>query len=118
MNGLTNNTIVIRLIRMVRPTAMIFAKRLFTHLPITVTLSLLLLEFTGYVSNAEVQPKSALLELKIVIGPTPALLLITGILFAIFYSSAVRNMPTSSPSLRRDVNKRGSFATSRNRTLK
>ncbi len=52
---------------------------------IAVPLSLLLPEFTGYVSNAEVQPKSALLGLKIVIGPIPALLLITGILFATFY---------------------------------
>ncbi len=52
---------------------------------VAVPLSLLLLEFTGYVSNAEVQPKSALIGMKIIIGPIPALLLISGIVFAIFY---------------------------------
>ena len=52
---------------------------------IAVPLSLLLLEFTGYVSNAAEQPRSALTGLKIVIGPIPALLLLTGILFAAFY---------------------------------
>jgi GPH family glycoside/pentoside/hexuronide:cation symporter len=52
---------------------------------IAVPLSLLLLEFTGYVSNAVDQPKSALLGLKIVIGPIPAVLLLAGVIFAIFY---------------------------------
>ena len=52
---------------------------------IAVPLSLLLLEFTGYVSNAAEQPASALLGIKIVIGPIPAALLFTGIIFAIFY---------------------------------
>ena len=52
---------------------------------VAVPLSLLLLEFTGYVPNAVEQPKSALLGLKIVIGPIPAVLLFGGIIFAIFY---------------------------------
>ena len=52
---------------------------------IAVPLSLVILELTGYVSNAEVQPDSALLGIRLVIGPIPALLLITGIIFAIFY---------------------------------
>ncbi len=52
---------------------------------IAVPLSLLLLEFSGYVSNAVDQPKSALLGLKIVIGPIPAALLLAGVIFAIFY---------------------------------
>ncbi len=52
---------------------------------IAVPLSLLLLEFTGYVSNAAEQPASALFGIKIVIGPIPAALLFTGIIFAIFY---------------------------------
>jgi GPH family glycoside/pentoside/hexuronide:cation symporter len=43
------------------------------------------LEFTGYVSNAAEQPPSALLGLKIVIGPIPAAMLFAGIIFAIFY---------------------------------
>jgi GPH family glycoside/pentoside/hexuronide:cation symporter len=50
-----------------------------------VPLSLLLLEFTGYVPNAVNQPASALTGLRIVIGPIPALLLFAGILFASFY---------------------------------
>ena len=40
---------------------------------------------TGYVSNATEQPASALLGIKIVIGPIPAVLLFSGIIFAIFY---------------------------------
>jgi GPH family glycoside/pentoside/hexuronide:cation symporter len=48
-------------------------------------LSLLLLEFSGYIPNAIEQPKSALLGLKIVIGPVSAILLAAGIIFAIFY---------------------------------
>jgi len=52
---------------------------------LAVPLSLLLLEFTGYVSNAAEQPASALLGIKIVIGPIPAALLFAGILFAVFY---------------------------------
>lgn len=52
---------------------------------ITVPLVLLLLEFTGYESLASQQPDSALWGLRIVIGPIPAALLCTGILFAIFY---------------------------------
>lgn len=52
---------------------------------VAVPLSLLLMEFTGYVSNAKVQRSSAITGIKIMIGPVPALLLITGILFAIFY---------------------------------
>ena len=52
---------------------------------VAVPLSLLLLEFTGYIPNAVEQPKSALLGLKIVIGPISAVLLAAGIIFAIFY---------------------------------
>ena len=52
---------------------------------VAVPLSLLLLQFTGYVSNAAEQPKSALLGLKLVIGPIPAVLLTIGIVFAMFY---------------------------------
>lgn len=52
---------------------------------VAVPLSLLLLQFTGYVSNAAEQPKSALLGLKVVIGPIPAAMLFAGIVFAIFY---------------------------------
>ena len=52
---------------------------------IAVPLSLVILELTGYVPNSEVQPESALRGIRLVIGPIPAVLLITGILFAIFY---------------------------------
>ena len=52
---------------------------------VAVPLSLLLLEFSGYIPNAVDQPKSALLGLKIVIGPVSAALLAAGIIFAIFY---------------------------------
>jgi len=52
---------------------------------IAVPLSLMVLELTGYVANAPQQPKSTLTGLKIMIGPIPALLLFSGILFAYFY---------------------------------
>jgi len=45
----------------------------------------LVLEFTGYVPNAAQQPASALLGIRIVIGPIPAALLCAGTLFAILY---------------------------------
>jgi GPH family glycoside/pentoside/hexuronide:cation symporter len=45
----------------------------------------LILEFTGYVPNAAQQPDSALLGLRVVIGPIPAVLLCAGILFALLY---------------------------------
>lgn len=52
---------------------------------IAVPLSLMILEFTGYQSGAAVQPDSAMLGIRLVIGPLPALLLLGGIAFAIFY---------------------------------
>ena len=45
----------------------------------------LILQFTGYVPNADTQPASALTGIRIVIGPVPAVLLCLGILFAILY---------------------------------
>lgn len=52
---------------------------------IAVPLSLMILQFTGYQSGAAVQPDSAMLGIRLVIGPLPALLLLGGIVFAIFY---------------------------------
>ncbi|HSR30668.1 MAG TPA: MFS transporter [Anaerolineae bacterium] len=45
----------------------------------------LILQFTGYVPNAALQPPTALLGIRIVIGPIPAVLLCGGILFALLY---------------------------------
>ncbi|MCX7681021.1 MAG: glycoside-pentoside-hexuronide (GPH):cation symporter [Anaerolineae bacterium] len=50
-----------------------------------VPLVLLLLEFTGYIPNAAQQPASALLGIRMAIGPLPALLLCGGIIFALSY---------------------------------
>jgi len=47
--------------------------------------SLLVLQATGYQAGALVQPDSALLGIRLVIGPIPAILLIGGIVFALFY---------------------------------
>ncbi|MBC8449703.1 MAG: MFS transporter, partial [Chloroflexi bacterium] len=52
---------------------------------LAIPLVLLLLEVTGYVPNAPQQPASALLGIRIAIGPVPALFLSFGILFAILY---------------------------------
>lgn len=54
-----------------------------TSLAIPATLALL--HFTGYDGLAEQQPASALMGLRIVIGPLPALLLCVGIVFAYLY---------------------------------
>lgn len=52
---------------------------------IAIPLALLLLEVTGYVPNAAVQPSGALWGIRIVIGPIPAILLCAGIVFALRY---------------------------------
>jgi len=52
---------------------------------IAIPLALLLLEVTGYVPNSARQPANALLGIRIVVGPIPAVLLCAGILFAILY---------------------------------
>jgi GPH family glycoside/pentoside/hexuronide:cation symporter len=52
---------------------------------IAIPLALLLLEITGYVPNAAQQPDSALLGIRVLIGPIPAMLLCAGIFFAILY---------------------------------
>jgi GPH family glycoside/pentoside/hexuronide:cation symporter len=52
---------------------------------IAVPLVLLLLEFTGYIPNAEMQPASTILGIRIAIGPIPAVLLSAGIIFALRY---------------------------------
>ena len=52
---------------------------------ISVPLSLMVLQLTGYQAGSTVQPASALFGIRLVIGPIPALLLTGGILFAVFY---------------------------------
>lgn len=48
-------------------------------------LMLLVLDWTGYVAAAESQPASAILGIRLLIGPIPALFLGAGIVFALFY---------------------------------
>jgi len=52
---------------------------------IAIPLILLILQVTGYVPTAASQPDSALLGIRLAIGPIPALLLCGGIVFAILY---------------------------------
>lgn len=52
---------------------------------IAIPLALLMLDLTGYIPNAAQQPAQALLGIRLVMGPLPAVLLCTGILFAILY---------------------------------
>jgi glycoside/pentoside/hexuronide:cation symporter, GPH family len=52
---------------------------------IAIPLILLILQFTGYTPNSEVQPASAQLGIRLAIGPIPAILLCCGIAFAILY---------------------------------
>ncbi len=52
---------------------------------VAIPLVLLVLDFTGYVPNSAQQPANALLGIRIVIGPIPAVILLLGILFAVMY---------------------------------
>jgi GPH family glycoside/pentoside/hexuronide:cation symporter len=52
---------------------------------IAIPLILLLLDATGYAPNVANQLPSALLGIRLVVGPLPAVLLCAGILFAILY---------------------------------
>jgi len=52
---------------------------------IAMPLVLLVLELTSYQSNAAAQPTSAITGIRLAIGPIPALMLLTGILFAVRY---------------------------------
>jgi GPH family glycoside/pentoside/hexuronide:cation symporter len=52
---------------------------------IAIPLTLLVLQWSGYVSNAPVQKTSAITAIRILIGPVPAVLLVGGIAFAAFY---------------------------------
>jgi GPH family glycoside/pentoside/hexuronide:cation symporter len=52
---------------------------------VAIPLILLLLDASGYVPNAAQQSPSALLGIRLVVGPIPAVLLCAGILFAVLY---------------------------------
>ncbi len=52
---------------------------------IAVPLALAVLDFSGYIPNALEQPRSTLTGIRLVVGPIPAVLLVGGIIFAIFY---------------------------------
>jgi GPH family glycoside/pentoside/hexuronide:cation symporter len=52
---------------------------------IAIPLVLVLLEITGYIPNSLQQPDSAIMGIRIVVGPIPAILLCAGIIFAWLY---------------------------------
>ncbi len=52
---------------------------------IAVPMALTVLELTGYIPNADIQPLSTITGIRLVVGPIPAVLLVGGIIFAIFY---------------------------------
>lgn len=52
---------------------------------ITIPLVLLVLQFTGYTPGAAEQPARAILGIRLVIGPLPAVLLVVAIVFALLY---------------------------------
>ena len=52
---------------------------------IAVPLTLAVLDLSGYIPNAAEQPRSTLTGIRLVVGPIPAVLLVGGIVFAIFY---------------------------------
>jgi GPH family glycoside/pentoside/hexuronide:cation symporter len=52
---------------------------------ISIPLALLMLDLTGYVPNAPVQPPATVRGIQVLMGPVPAVLLCAGILFALLY---------------------------------
>lgn len=52
---------------------------------IALPIALLVLDWSGFVSNAPQQTESAVWAIRILIGPVPSVLLLGGILFAIYY---------------------------------
>ncbi|MGA2488960.1 MAG: MFS transporter [Anaerolineales bacterium] len=52
---------------------------------IIVPTTLMVLQWSGYVSNVASQKPSAILAIRVLMGPTPSLLLLAGIAFAAFY---------------------------------
>jgi GPH family glycoside/pentoside/hexuronide:cation symporter len=52
---------------------------------IAVPLALLVLQFSGYVTNSGTQPDSAILGIRIIAGPIPAIALCLGILFTALF---------------------------------
>jgi glycoside/pentoside/hexuronide:cation symporter, GPH family len=52
---------------------------------VVVPLALLVLQATGYISNAVIQPTSAINGIRVLMGPIPVVLLLVGIGFAYFY---------------------------------
>jgi GPH family glycoside/pentoside/hexuronide:cation symporter len=52
---------------------------------IAIPVTLLVMDWSGYVSNAAQQTESAVWAIRILTGPVPSVLLVGGILFAIYY---------------------------------
>ena len=52
---------------------------------IAIPLTAIMLDITNYQPNSAVQPDSAILGIRLLIGPVPAVLLIAGIFFALKY---------------------------------
>jgi GPH family glycoside/pentoside/hexuronide:cation symporter len=52
---------------------------------IAIPLTLLVLDWSGYVSNAATQKPSTILAIRLLTGPVPSVLLVGGIIFALFY---------------------------------
>jgi GPH family glycoside/pentoside/hexuronide:cation symporter len=52
---------------------------------IAIPLTLLVLDWSGFISNAPQQSESAVWTIRILIGPVPSVLLLAGIIFAIYY---------------------------------
>jgi GPH family glycoside/pentoside/hexuronide:cation symporter len=52
---------------------------------IAIPLALLVLDWSGYVSNAAHQPESAVTAIRVLTGPVPAVMFLAGIAFAAFY---------------------------------
>ena len=52
---------------------------------VAIPLALLIMDASGYISNTEIQPASAIGAIRLLMGPIPAIFLLGGIAFAIIY---------------------------------
>lgn len=79
---------------------------------IAIPLTAFVLEFTGYIPNSLSQPESAMLGIRFLMGPIPALFLIIGIMFALRYPLERKefNAIVDKLELQRAAKKQGSIS--------
>jgi GPH family glycoside/pentoside/hexuronide:cation symporter len=75
---------------------------------LSIPLVMLMLEWTGYIANAEVQPHCVIFGLQMLIGPIPAVCLVIGIILASLYPlNRIRHAELRAKLAERKLEKKG-----------